>query len=123
MIDLYTSRRDKFLECEYWSQEENPDYVESSEIAYKGTPTGSFVAKEANSYNVENQVIGELFMVESVTVVLITEDDVSNLKRNDIVKFDDKEYRVDNIQIAPKKKQRQYLRDKYSKEYYISLRG
>lgn len=124
MIDLWTSRRDKFLECEYWSQdmaEENG--VDIDEIAYKLSSTGSFYAKESNQYTTENQVLGELFMAEEKNITLFTEDDISDLKVNDIVKFDENIYRVENIQRAPYKKQRQFLRNSYSNSYYISLRG
>lgn len=122
MIDLYTSRREHFLECEYWSQDEN-DYVKISEIAYKISPTGTFLAKEEGAYTNENQVLSEIFMLREKNVVVSTFDDVSDLKRNDIVRINEEMYRVEDIQVTPVNKQRQFMNSGYSKKYYISLRG
>lgn len=124
MIDLWTSRRDKFLECKFWSQdmaEENG--VDNDEIAYKLSPSGSFYAKEMNSYNFSNQILADVFMAESITITVFTEDDVSCLKRNDIIEFDGEIYRVEEIQKTPYKKQRQFLKQGYSNGYFIALRG
>ncbi len=124
MIDLWTSRRDKFLECKFWSQDEAEENgVDDSEIAYKLSPTGTFYAKELNPYNITNQVLAEAFMAEAITVSIFTEDDISSLKRNDIVEFDGEIYRVEEIQKNPYKKQRQFMKEGYSCSYYISLRG
>ena len=123
MIDLRTSRRDYFLYCTYWSQIENEDLVANNEIIHTKIPTGSFYAKEVNSYTIESDVVASVFMAESTTITIETADDVSDLRRNDIVKIDDKVYRVDNIQKTPIKKQRQFLRNSYSMNYVISLRG
>ena len=62
-------------------------------------------------------------MAEAITVSIFTEDDISSLKRNDIVEFDGEIYRVEEIQKAPYKKQRQFMKEGYSCSYYISLRG
>lgn len=123
MIDLRTSRRDYFLHCEYWSQIEDENYVETNEIIHSRIPTGTFYAKELNAYTIESQNISNLFMAESKNITIHTFDDVSDLQRNDIVKIDDVVYRVDNIQKTPVKKQRQFLRNSYSMSYTISLRG
>ena len=124
MIDLYTSRRDKFLECKFWSQDKNPYHdISDAEIVYNISPSGTFYAKELNPYTISNQVIAESFMLESKSVSLFTEDGVDELRENDIVEFDDEVYRVDEIQVVPYKKQRQFLRGRFSCGYIISLRG
>ena len=122
MIDLKTSRRDYFLHCSYWSQNE-ADYIPNNEIIHLKDPTGYFYAKELNSYYTSSQVLSGLFMAESITVTIETRDNVSDLKRNDLVVIDDKVYRVDTIQSSPIKKQRQFLRNQYSKVYVITLQG
>lgn len=122
MIDLWSSRRDKFIECEYFSQIEN-DYVEDDEIAHFDVPTGKFYASEVGPKTSSLQVVAELFMVEEVTTVLKTEDDVSDLKKNDIVAYEGKSYRVESVQKTVQNKQRNFLRKAYSATYYISLRG
>jgi hypothetical protein len=122
MIDLWSSRRDKFIECKYYSQNEN-DYVGDDEIAHFDTPTGIFFASEVGPKTSGSQVVAELFMVEEVTAVLKTEDDVSELKKNDIVAYEGKSYRVESVQKTVQNKQRNFLRKAYSATYYISLRG
>lgn len=122
MIDLKTSRRDYFLHCAYWSQNEE-EYIGDDKIVYEKDPTGYFYAKELSSYNISSNVVVGVFMARSVRVTIETKDDVSNLRRNDIVIIDNKIYRVEDIQITPVKKQRQFLRQNNSNIYTISLVG
>lgn len=122
MIDLKTSRRDYFLHCAYWSQNEE-EYIGDDKIVYEKDPTGYFYAKELSSYNVSSNVVNGVFMAKSVRVSIETKDDVSKLARNDIVMFDNKIYRVEDIQTIPIKKQRQFMRNSYSNSYTISLVG
>ena len=123
MIDLWTSRRDFFLKCEYWSQNEDENYVSNMEIVHNDMPTGTFRAKEVNSFVVSNGIIGSSFMYEENNVTIETRYDVSDLKRNDLVRIEEKFYRVDSIQKAYVKKQRQFHKGKTSASYFISLRG
>lgn len=124
MIDLWKSRRDVYLECEYWNQDENEDYVENNEIVYKKMPVGYFNAKEISSYTRDTSFIGETFAAPQETITLITHDKI-NLRENDIVriKTSDKFYRVDSIQRVPEKKQRFFMKSNFSSSYYIMLRG
>ena len=52
----------------------------------------------------------------------MTKDNISDMKVNDKVEFNDKEYMVDSIQKILENRQRQYRRTP-SYTYYISLRG
>lgn len=124
MIDLYKSRRDSYLVCDYWQQDENEDYVENNEIVYKRLPVGHFTAKEVSSYTRETNFLMESFATPQESVTLLTHDKI-NLRENDIVKIrpNEKIYRVDNIQKIPDKKQRFFMQTGYSSSYYIVLRG
>jgi hypothetical protein len=131
MLDIWTSRRGNFIECEYWLKEDyvmdtnlvdfikNPD----DEIVYQREPDGVFFAKESGSYTSDNQTIAEAFMVKRESISLETSDDISRLRQNDIVKFNDKKYRVDSIQKVPFKNQRQFLANSQSFTYYLTLKG
>ena len=131
MIDIWTSRRGNFIECEYWLKEDSvmsenlSDFIKNpdDELTYKSEPDGIFFAKEVNAYTQDNQVIAEVFMAKRETITLETSDDISVLKRNDIVRFNDKKYRVDSIQKVPFKNQRQFLANAQSFTYYLSLKG
>lgn len=125
MIDLKTSRREMYLKCTFWSQDENEDYVENSEIVHERIPSGYFFAKEINSYQVNSQVIGESFLTDQESISILTYDKIDDLKINDIVRINgrDKIYRVDDLQVTPSKKQRFFNTTDFSKTYYITLRG
>ena len=123
MIDLWQSRRDSFVSVEYWSQIDDDDVVSNSQIAYKILPSGTFMAKEVSSFTDDSQVVGETLMYDERTVNIYTRDKVSDLRVNDIVRYEGKFYRVDNIQKNYVKKQRQFMKREASAEYFISLRG
>jgi len=123
MIDLWQSRRDTFVEVEYWSQIDDESLVKNYQIAYNKLPTGSFMAKEVSAYTYDKQVLGESIMVDDENVTLYTRDKVSDLKVNDKVKYNEKFYRVDSIQKNPIKKQKQFMKSQCSFEYYIVVRG
>lgn len=124
MIDLETSRRDMFALCKYWLREENPDLIPVSELAYKRIPDGEFYAKEVNSLSIDSQVFGEAFMMRQQNITLKTNDNVSRLKQNDIILYDDHIYRVESIQENKIKKQNQYrMKSSCSSTYFITLKG
>ena len=123
MIDLWQSRRDAFVPVEYWSQIDNEDLVSNSQISYNRLPTGTFMAKEVSSFTDDSQVVGETLMYDEITVNIYTIDKIDDLRVNDIVKYEGKIYRVDNIQKNYVKKQRQFMKREASAEYFISLRG
>ena len=108
MIDLYTTRRTNFIKCEWFSQIEDEEYVDLNEIRHLPSPSGVFYAKEVNGYSEDNQQVENLFMVDSHRVTLTTNDKVQELRLNDIVKFDNKLWRVDSKQPTPKNAQRQF---------------
>lgn len=123
MIDLWQSRRDAFVPVEYWSQIDDDDVVSNSQIAYKILPSGTFMAKEVSSFTDDSQVVGETLMYDERTVNIYTRDKVNDLRVNDMVRYEGKFYRVDNIQKNYVKKQRQFMKREASAEYFISLRG
>lgn len=121
MIDLWgKSSRDEFLDCIYIKA--NQSTTVNSKLGYKTVPTGHFRAKIVNSYTEDNQVIGQAFMTQQEIVVLESHDNISDLQLNDKVIVREKEYRVDNIQSVPVKKQLMFMENGYSATYYLTLR-
>lgn len=123
MIDLWQSRRDSFTEVEYWSQVDDEDLVGNQQLVYNRVPTGTFMAKEISVYSMDSQAVGETVLVDDQSITLFTRDKISDLRVNDKVKYDGKFFRVDNIQKNYVKKQRQFMKELSSAEYYITLRG
>lgn len=120
-IDLFTSRRDMNNYCVYWKQNEDEDVVSINEIVYNKEPYGFFYAAEVSSLTKENQVVGQVVMFSKRDITLRTTDYVKDLDENDIVKYNDEYWRVENVQFKKKKKQGFFM-DVDSGEYYIHLR-
>lgn len=121
MIDLNSSRRDRFNECFYYLKIKDRNVSKTNQLIYDSIPDGSFYAKELNPYSKNNQFIAELFMIEEESVLISTGDDVSCLGVNDKIRMNNDFYIINNIQAIPLKRNNQYS-TKPTKTYYIELR-
>jgi hypothetical protein len=106
--DLFTSSRIYFNRCPYWCVDEKWLEIHPNELVIKKHPTGYFNAKEENPMRTGNQIVGGAFMFETNNLTISTEDDVYDLKENDILKFRGEIYRITDIQRQPRLKQTQY---------------
>lgn len=106
--DLFTSSRIYFNRCPYWCVDEEWLEMHPNEIAIKKKPTGYFNAKEESPFRTSNQIVGGAFMFERNDLTISTEDDIYDIKENDILKFRGEIYRISDIQRQPKLKQTQY---------------
>lgn len=121
MIDLWgKSSRDEFVDCIY--KKTNQSIILNNKLAYKTTPKDHFRAKILNSYTEDNEAIAQTFMTKKEVVVIESHDNLDVLETNDIVIIGEKEYRVDNIQKIPVKKQQMFMAVGFSATYYITLR-
>ena len=119
-VDIFVSRRDNFDECKYWCRKpsENPN-----ELVYEmRKPDGYFDAKMSNPENFGTDVVGGVFMFDTNFFMIETNDDVFNLKANDVVEFRGNIYMITDIQKRPLRKNNQYTNE-LAYKYYISLRG
>lgn len=119
-VDIFSSRRDYFDECEYWlrKKSDNPN-----ELVYNDRrPDGYFDAKMSNPENFGTDVVGGVFMFDTNSVMIETNDDVFMLKPNDVIKFRGNIYMITDIQKKPLRKNNQYTNE-LNYKYYISLRG
>lgn len=119
-VDIFSSRRDYFEECEYWLRktDENPN-----ELIYSFRQSdGYFDAKLSNPETFGKGVVGGVFMFDTKSLMLETRDDISSMKSNDIVKYQNNFYIVEDIQKVQERKNSQYHYD-VTYIYYISLRG
>ena len=119
-VDIFSSRRDYFEECEYWLRKdsENPN-----ELIYNVRQSdGFFDAKLSNPETFGKDVIGGVFMFDTMRLTLETRDDIRTMRANDIVKYNGVFYMVEDIQKRPQRKNTQFHSD-ITYIYYISLRG
>ena len=132
-IDVFTSRRNMFNECFYWCKtqkdiEHEVDLAtmvsideDLNELSYEREPSGSFFANESNQEITDNQNIAGTFMFDEYFATLETNDDICELKVNDIVVYDGYVWRVTNIARIKKKRQSQFAK-RCSFKTYISLK-
>lgn len=118
-VDIFTSRRTNFEECEYWLRDINAD---PSEIIYKTRKSnGCFNAKISNPETFSNNAVG-VFMFDTKNLMIETYDDIDEVKVNDVVKFNDCFYMITQIQKYPIRKNTQFHSEQQFITY-LSLRG
>lgn len=122
MIDLWTSRRKKFVKCTYYSKIEDENYVPNNTLIHNMIPSGCFNAEIKGTATLSSQFERETFVMPLRTMTIETEDNVENLRENDIIICRGKTWKVDDIQWAEKTSQSQFL-NKISKIYVITLKG
>ena len=93
----WVSRRDCHELCAWWERNESDDYTDD-ELIMKRPPSGYFHAKEMTSETYDNGIVGGSFMYDRATVLIRTPDDVSGLKNNCLVKYQDDKWIVVSVQ-------------------------
>lgn len=117
---IFTGRRDTHRKCIYWCQDES-EYYDKNEIGIKKEPTGKFYAKEVQARQDGSQQVGGVFMFDSSTISLKTNDNIENLRKNDVVKYNNEMWRVTDIQKRPIRKNAQFMKNAIY-TYYINLK-
>lgn len=105
-VDIFQSRRTNFFQCMWWTRDES-GVGNSEDLIYQKQPSGIFYAKPKTSENDTKTTIQGVFMADVHTVTLESNDDLTGIATNDLVRFDNKIWRVDG---APQK----LLRNKMS---------
>lgn len=94
-IDIFQSRRTHFFSCAWWSRDES-GVGNSEEEVYNTTPTGIFYARPITSENDRATVIQGAFMADAHNITIESNDDLTGIKVNDLVRFDNKIWIVDS---------------------------
>lgn len=118
-VDIYHSRRTMFNRCVYWNvsgQRAAEDIVMDTE------PSGIFYAKEISPNANRPQEIMNIFMFDDNTITLLTEDNVSDMKKNSIVRYAGQLWRVTNISRSIHLKESGVTRSKHCTTF-ISLKS
>lgn len=119
-VDVCRSRRTEPIECEYWIAK---DDVQPTLDQYDMDilPDGTFFASEINSQMDEYQVVEQSFMFRSHNVTLKTNDDISDMTENSVVRYDGELWRAKNVQKI-KNKKRSYFNIDEEYTYFLTLR-
>lgn len=119
-IDIFESRRTYFEFVEYWKRDINASIPTSEIVSEKHS--GVFYAKEVNSENSVNEIVGGAFMFDDHNVMLKTNDDISDMNQNDVCRYDGRLWNVVSIQRR-KRIKKSALSNVPSYITYIQLRN
>lgn len=102
-VNLFTSRRINFLECEYWLVSKNDISKDRTKLTYENVPEGQFTAKIENSVENRSTVVAQTFLFDTSSLAISTTDSVPGLKRNCLVSIKQFEgtWRVESIDQYP----------------------
>ena len=118
-VDLFHSRRTYFAECAYWIV--NDKISDVNEYVYKNQPTGTFYAKEISpQMNRENPQANKA-MFDGNSITLQCDDDLTELRRSCLVKYNEEIWFVQDVQKVIHRKESQFNRE-IDYKYIISLR-
>jgi len=118
-VNIFTSRRTNFLECEYWLVSKDERDKDKSQLTYEKIADGTFYAKIENSIENTSSVIAQTFMFDSNNLSISTNDCINDIKRNCLVKVFGISgiWRVDSVNKVPIKSIYQFDSDIQYKTY------
>lgn len=119
-IDLNHSRRKTPFKCRYWHRNEKAT-KDLSQLIYETKPAGVFYAREVNTFNYQQSQAAGVFMYDKTSVQLYTEDEIKDLKQNDIVEFRNNTWFVTDIQKKTHAKEAWFSKSPCNATY-LSLR-
>lgn len=120
-IDIYHSRRINFKKCRYWLRDERDSIASANKYIYNKAPDGIFYAHQLVASSLTNNQISNIMMFNKNTLVLETDDHISNIIPNTIVEYEGELWIVENIQDTPHLKESQFSKSTHYK-YILSLR-
>lgn len=119
MLDLFTSRRTMHDKCVFWCRKADEDL--NALIFNTNEPSGFFYAKQITSIQDIPQVLAGVFLFDSETVTIQSNDKIDKLKRDDMVQFRDEIWRVEQVQKTPIRMNNQYSKD-IRMTYFVRLK-
>lgn len=120
-IDLFHSRRTKYHYCEYWVRDERDRSGTPSQWVNMNVVSGGFYAKTASPKSTQMNVINGVWANDNHFVTLETDDDIDDISKGTIVKFNDQLWLVEGVQREEHLKESQFSNHIHYK-YYVSLR-
>ena len=109
--DAFIGHRGFWHECKYWYRSTFGKSVPTEDMVYQMTPSGVFYADEVGEYIYGDNRLGAM-VFNNNRVNIKTRDDVQLLKKNDLVFYHDRIWRVDDV-----RKRRIRKREQVCEEY------
>lgn len=119
-VDLFHSRRTNYNRCEYWIRDERNKSGSPSQWVLYNQSSGIFYAKPLTPKSTQANVVNGTWMLDSNHIVLETDDDVTDIDRGSIVKYDEGLWLVESVQREIHNKESEFSKHTDYK-YIISL--
>lgn len=100
MIDVYHSRRDRNLRCEYFKASRDPA---TGRLSYGEAPSGVFYARYETGRYAANSQAANVFQFEVSSIAIGTTDE-ADLSPNDLVRLEGEDWIVQNAQKVYERK-------------------
>lgn len=120
-VEIYHSRRVMFRICEFWLRDESPIY-DRNEFVHQNKPSGRFYARQINAESKDANNINGVMLLDKNVITLESNDDLDDLTRGSLVKYNDELWLVEGVQKEPHLKESQFSKEMHY-TYYISLRS
>lgn len=117
-IDLTMGKRTHFHECLFWRRDDKNKSLE--ELTHEKAPDGRFYARQENNRTNNANIVAGMFMFDNENIMLSTYDKIE-IRKNDIVKYENVYWNVDNVQYVEIHKNNEFMR-KPSIRTYLQLR-
>ena len=120
--DIFHTRRTYYAECEYWIRDERTSIGTAEEWILKNKSNGTFYAREVSSrYNQMHQV-ANVYAFDDNTISIETDDDISEISRGCIVRYDGELWMVNSVSKSIHRKESEFNREMDYK-YVVQMRG
>ena len=120
-VNLYHSRRTCYQECIYWVRDERSSMGDASQWILRNQPSGTFLAKEITLTQGQMNQAANVFAFDRNNITLQSDDDLNEITRGSIVKYNDELYIVDNVQGKIHRKETEFNKEIYY-TYVITIR-
>ena len=108
MVDIYRKRKGYNYRCLYWKRDvDNP--MDNETLVHETKPSGVFYSKIISSKSNEKIDIAGVFRVGTDGITIETED-IVNLKKDDLVEFDNQIWIVGRVNNNPVQKNAEFSR-------------
>lgn len=97
-VDLFHSRRTNYHKCDYYIRDERAQSGSPSQWVLYNQPSGWFYAKPLSLKSTQMNAINGVWALDRNHITLETDDDIDDLSRGSIVRFDEELWLVESVQ-------------------------
>lgn len=119
-VDLFHSRRTNYHKCEYWIRDERTASGTPSQWVTYNQSSGTFYVKPVSVKSTQMDVVSGVWAIDKNRITLETDDEVTDIDRGCIIKFDDQLWLVEAVQREIHNKESEFSKH-IDYKYIISL--